>query len=214
MHGADLTACRRSRRRRPALQPRGRSSTPSPEEDRRGAAATTPGSGRSNELAWTDQRSSCAHDLISASQAPASALTRQNRLCAGRGGAVRRSSGRFAPVEVRRVLDFCSTTISQGIDSQALDRERGRVSAALTTGPASPPAVLCDGGTAQADVQPVGFAEGAAPLPWSRTSGDRIPARGQASDDLATDAAGGADPRSGHRVSSRPIRQRRCRRRG
>jgi len=55
-------ACRRSPRR-PALQPRGRSSTPapaptpSPEEDRRGAAATTSGSCRSKRARLDRHRS-------------------------------------------------------------------------------------------------------------------------------------------------------------
>jgi hypothetical protein len=51
-------------------------------------------------------------------------------------------------------------------------------------------------------VQPVGFAEGAAGLVRiANERGDRIAACEHAADDLAADAAGGADHRGGHRVS-------------
>jgi hypothetical protein len=58
--------------------------------------------------------------------------------------------------------------------------------------------------------------------PAARRIGDRVPQHdgrtGGAQDELelgvVTPEYNGADHRSGHRVSSRPIRQRRCRRRG
>jgi len=58
--------------------------------------------------------------------------------------------------------------------------------------------------TRAADVQPTRFAEGAAGLAWvTNQGGDRIAARECAADDLAADAAGGADHRGGHRFSFR-----------
>jgi hypothetical protein len=54
------------------------------------------------------------------------------------------------------------------------------------------------------DVQPVGFAEGAAGFVGvANERGDRIAAREYAADDLAADAARGADHCGGHRVSFR-----------
>jgi hypothetical protein len=53
-------------------------------------------------------------------------------------------------------------------------------------------------------VQPAGFAEGAAGFAGvANERGDRIAAREYAADDLAADAAGGADHCGGHRVSFR-----------
>jgi hypothetical protein len=50
-------------------------------------------------------------------------------------------------------------------------------------------------------VQPAGFAEGAAGFAGvADERGDRIAAREYATDDLAADAAGGADHCGGHRV--------------
>jgi hypothetical protein len=46
---------------------------------------------------------------------PAAGLAWGNRLQAGRGDAVQRSSGLFGPVEVRRVRHTCSTPASQGV---------------------------------------------------------------------------------------------------
>jgi len=54
------------------------------------------------------------------------------------------------------------------------------------------------------DAQPAGFAEGAAGFAGvANERGDRIAAREYAADDLAADAAGGADHCGGHRVSFR-----------
>jgi hypothetical protein len=53
-------------------------------------------------------------------------------------------------------------------------------------------------------VQPAGFAEGVAGFAGiADERGDRIAAREFAADDLAADAAGGADHCGGHRVSFR-----------
>ena len=61
--------------------------------------------------------------------------------------------------------------------------------------------VIQAGGT---DVQPAGFAEGAAGFAGvADEHGDRIAAHEYAADDLAADAAGGADHCGGHRVSFR-----------
>jgi hypothetical protein len=54
------------------------------------------------------------------------------------------------------------------------------------------------------DVQPVGFAERVAGFVGvANERGDRIAAREEAADDLAADAAGGADHCGCHRVSFR-----------
>ena len=51
------------------------------------------------------------------------------------------------------------------------------------------------------DVQPAGFAEGAAGFAGvANKRGDRVAAREQAVDDLAADPAGGAGHRGAHRV--------------
>jgi len=53
-------------------------------------------------------------------------------------------------------------------------------------------------------VQPGGFAEGAAGFAGvANKRGDRLAAREYAADDLAADAAGGADHCGGHRFSFR-----------
>ena len=46
---------------------------------------------------------------------PARPLTWENRLYAGRGDAVRRSSSPFASVQVRRLLHICSTPVGQRV---------------------------------------------------------------------------------------------------
>jgi len=100
---------RRSTRRRPRTH-----HDPAPRRDlvqrHRRRRPTTPPATQPSPLLQDDCQSG-----------PASALTWENKLYAGRGGAVPRSSGLMASVEVRRVLHFCSSTISQEIALHAFD---------------------------------------------------------------------------------------------